>query len=123
MLKYETSKSFSLLAIPITLVTLYVGIYIGHWVKTKKRHLDLYDIQARYLERVKCGFWVAILLDSNSSPTSSTSSLSNSKNVAHYEFIKEDKDDNPNDIDRSLFPDRQSLIGTLGIDIKEGRLN
>ena len=114
----------SLLAIPITLITLYIGIYIGHWVKAKKTHTDLLDIQAKYLERAKCGFWVAILLDPNrvSSVSSSngTSSTTN-PNIKHYAFVSEDKDANTNDIERSLFPCEKRLIGTLAIDIKEGK--
>merc|ERR1712018_946144 len=38
-----TSLKYSLLAIPITLVTLYIGIYLGHWVKANKTHTDLLD--------------------------------------------------------------------------------
>ena len=100
----------------MTLVTLYIGIYLGHWAKANKTHTDLLDIPSKYLEREKCGFWVAILLDGNQF-SSSTSSKSNFK---HYAFISEDKDATSNEIEKSLFPSKSNLIGTLAIDIKEG---
>ena len=107
-----------MLAIPITLVTLYIGIYLGHWAKANKTHTDLLNIPAKYLEREKCGFWVAVLLDGNSASSSSSSSKESFK---HYAFVSEDKDANKNDIEKSLFPSNTNLIGTLAIDIKEGR--
>ena len=112
------------MAIPITLVTLYIGIYIGHWVKAAKTHTDLLDIQGRYLEREKCGFWVAILLDEHkTSPfSSSQEAMSSTKsNIKHYQFVSEAKDASTNDIERSLFPCEKTLIATLAIDIKEGK--
>jgi len=116
-----TSLKYSLLAIPITLVTLYIGIYVGHWGKANKTHTDLLDIPQKYLEREKCGFWVAILLDGNnpSPPSTSSSSSSSSSNIKHYAFVSEDKDANENDIENSLFPSNENLIGTLAIDIKQ----
>ena len=114
---------FSLLAIPITLVTLYIGIYVGHWGKANKTHTDLLDIPQKYLEREKCGFWVAILLEGNNSSPSSVSSSSTSPNVKHYAFVSEDKDANKNDIENSLFPSNDQLIGTLAIDIKQGKIS
>lgn len=111
-----TSLKYSLLAIPITLVTLYIGIYLGHWAKANKTHTDLLNIPAKYLEREKCGFWVAVLLDGNSASSSSSSSKESFK---HYAFVSEDKDASKNDIEKSLFPSNTNLIGTLAIDIKE----
>jgi len=111
-----TSLKYSLLAIPITLFTLYIGIYLGHWAKANKTHNDLLDIPAKYLEREKCGFWVAILLDADKVSSASSSSKSD---VKHYAFVSEDKDANTNDIEKSKFPSNSNLIGTLAIDIKE----
>ena len=104
------------------MVTLYIGIYVGHWGKANKTHTDLLDIPQKYLEREKCGFWVAILLDGNNPSPSSTSSSSSSSssNIKHYAFVSEDKDANENDIENSLFPSNDNLIGTLAIDIKQG---
>ena len=105
------------------MVTLYIGIYLGHWGKANKTHTDLLDIPQKYLEREKCGFWVAILLDGNtSSPSSVSSSSSSSSTIKHYAFISEDKDAKKNDIENSLFPSNDNLIGTLAIDIKQGKL-
>ena len=76
-------------------------------------HNDLLEIPSRYIEREKCGFWVAILLESGNAQNSSSSK--------DYAFINEDKDTRTNDVESSLFPNEKALIGTLAIDIKEGK--
>ena len=66
---------------------------------------------------------MAILLDgTNGSPSSVSSSSSTSSNIKHYAFVSEDKDANKNDIENSLFPSNDQLIGTLAIDIKQGKI-
>ena len=115
-----------MLAIPITLITLYIGIYFGHWSKANKTHTDLLDIPKKYLEREKSGFWVAILLNEDevtSFTAPAPSGPSKSNTIKPYAFVSEDKDATVNEIERSLFPSDSSLVGTLAIDIKEGTFN
>ena len=115
-----------MLAIPITLITLYIGIYFGHWAKANKTHTDLLDIPKKYLEREKSGFWVAILLNEDevtSFTAPAPSGPSKSNTIKPYAFVSEDKDATVNEIERSLFPSDSSLVGTLAIDIKEGTFN
>ena len=115
-----------MLAIPITLITLYIGIYFGHWAKANKTHTDLLDIPKKYQEREKSGFWVAILLNEDEAASftpTAPSGLSKSNNIKPYAFVSEDKDATVEEIERSLFPSDNSLVGTLAIDIKEGKLD
>ena len=51
------------MAVPLVLALLYVGIYIAHWVKIVKTHVDLDDICTSYIEHPRKGFWVAVLTD------------------------------------------------------------
>ena len=110
-----------MLAIPITLITLYIGIYFGHWAKANKTHTDLLDIPKKYQEREKSGFWVAILLNGDDVPSLTAPAPSGKSNtIKPYAFVSEDKDATVNEIERSLFPSENSLVGTLAMDIKEG---
>ena len=115
-----------MLAIPITLITLYIGIYFGHRAKANKTHTDLLDIPKKYQEREKSGFWVAILLNEDEAASftaPAASGVSKSNTIKPYAFVSEDKDATVNEIERSLFPSENSLVGTLAIDIKEGMFN
>lgn len=108
-----TTLRNSLLAIPLVLVTLYLGIFIGHWVKIVRTHGDLDDIGASYMDDPRKGFWVAVM---TSSPSDKTST-----NQTDYTFLTQDGDnsshEDPN-FQKSLNPSDDTLVATLAVDIK-----
>lgn len=126
-----TSLRNSLWAIPLVLALLYVGIYVGHWVKIIKTHGDLKDIHSFYLENQRKGFWVAVLTSSDPITSASKSVqkdytfrvINDIITETDYDVIDNDDDDDViNDeelIKKSLNPSKQTLIGTLAIDIKQ----
>merc|ERR1719376_1643039 len=109
-----TSLKNSLLAIPLVLILLYVGIYVGHWVKILKTHGDLNDIHSSYLEDPRKGFWVAVLTSAGS-VTSSAPPKTLQKDYTFHVVV----DDDDEIFRNSLHPNCQSLIGTLAVDIKK----
>jgi hypothetical protein len=56
-----------LLSLPATFGALYLTVWIGHRLKVSKTHADLKDIKKIYADNPKCGFWVAELLNEESS--------------------------------------------------------
>jgi hypothetical protein len=58
---------YSLLSLPATFGALYLTVWIGHRLKVHKTHVDLKSIKETYMDNSKCGFWVAELLNEESS--------------------------------------------------------
>lgn len=115
-----TSLKNSLLAIPLVLILLYVGIYVGHWVKILKTHGDLNDIHSSYLEDPRKGFWVAVLTSAGSVTSSAPPKTLQKDYTFHVVVDDDDEIDNDDEMFRnSLHPNCQSLIGTLAVDIKK----
>ena len=95
------------------LTLLYAGIYVGHWIKIVRTHVDLDDIETSYLANPRKGFWVAVL----------TGAAPSKANNTDYTFITEEAsstEDRHNDTNyhKSLNPTKQTLIATLAVDIK-----
>lgn len=99
-----------MLAFPIVIALLYICILIGHIVKAATTHNDLNDISNEYMEKSRCGFWVAESLDDF--PLKSSASDSKVK------IIREDQM-NLSEVERALSGNRKRLIiGTVAITIK-----
>lgn len=96
----------SLCAVPIVVVSLYVGIYVGHWVKIFRAHTDLNNIHSNYLDDPKKGFWVAVLLN----PVKDASK--------DYVFYGE-ADFNEETMQKSLNPTPRHLVGVIAVDVKD----
>jgi len=107
-----TTLRNSLLAIPIVLVVLYLGIFLGHWFKIVRTHGDLDHIDSSYMADPRKGFWVAVWL---------TGSGGGEAANTDYTFLTEETDNSschdPN-FQRSLNPTGETLIATLAVDIK-----
>ena len=90
------------------LTALYIGIYIGHWVKIVKTHGDLDDITKVYLENPRRSFWVAVLTNPEADFKKD------------YVFHIEDENDDSYEelMLSSLRPTSKTLLGVLAIDIK-----
>jgi GNAT superfamily N-acetyltransferase len=84
---------------------LLIGVWISHRAKAMFTHSDLNNITEAYLERSKCGFWVAELLGTPS-------------NNSKIEIIRENSDNS--EVERALFgPHQRKIIGTVAITVKE----
>jgi len=110
-----TTLRNSLLAIPLVLVLLYLGIFLGHWVKIFRTHGDLDHIDSSYMDDPRKGFWVAVL-------TTSAGGDSAASSKTDYTFLTEESSgssyhDDPN-FQKSLNPSSETLIATLAVDIK-----
>lgn len=103
-----TPLHYSLFALPVTLLTLYIGVWIGHRVKATTTHGDLDDIQNVYMENPRCGFWVAELLSSSAEKT---------EKVDDYHFVREDQLEAA-EVERALFGINKCIIGTVAVTIK-----
>ena len=55
--------AYCLLSIPLTMVTVYIGVFAAHKVKAYGHHQDLKNIEETYLANERTGFWVAELIE------------------------------------------------------------
>ncbi len=103
---------YSLISLPLVMFLLFVGVWIGHRVKITKGHGDLNDVQNMYIDKQKCGFWVAELL----SPSAEKS--------GNIPLTKDDvliirEDHTHSHLDRTIFGTDRRIIGTIAVAIKE----
>lgn len=132
-----TSLEYSLVSLPATLGCLYFGIYMAHKIKADQTHGDLFNIQDRYLNRPKCGFWVAVLLEAGKKKKNGRSDSAEQvkgdasvldrvgdligigcrKTSGDYSIITEDQA-TAEEINSTLFPTGRTLIGTVAVDLK-----
>ena len=92
---------FSLLAFPIAMFILFLGISLGHQIKSWTTHKDLNDISNCYQSNPRCEFWVAEYIGQNLS-----------RRPSKIDLIK------PNDqeISRSQ---NGTIIGSIAVTFKE----